>query len=301
VAAEAWALLSALCFAGSHVVSKRGLQDTSVIAGSLIVLSVSWVVISFFVLLDPPAEVTGAALAVYSGLGLIVPAISRWSVLKSVDALGPSVAIPIQQGLRPLLAVAGAVMLLGESVDLLQALGIGAIIGGGWQLSKRPRGDARSSLRAGVAERVPGRWALRPGIVFPLIAAFAYAASDLLVRWTLGGDLAEPGFAAMVSTGSGLAAWVVVVAVVRGVRVGVRFGPSSWWLVLAGALIGLAILGVYNALRLGDVSIVTPINATQPLLVLLLSSLLLRDLEQIRAITVVSGMAIVAGAIVVSL
>jgi uncharacterized membrane protein len=45
---------------------------------------------------------------------------------------------------------------------------------------------------------------------------------------------------------------------------------------------------------------VTPINATQPLLVLLLSTVLLRDLERIRATTMISAAAIVAGAILVS-
>ncbi len=296
---EAWSLLSAFCFAGSHVVSKRGLQDTSVIAASLIVLSVSWVVIVISVLFDPPAEVTGKAVAVYSGLGLIVPALSRWSVLRSVDTLGPSIAIPIQQGLRPLLAVSGAVLLLGESLDVLRAVGVLAIVAGGWQLSRRPQEGERSKSDRTVGA-AGGRWALRPGIVFAFVAAIAYAASDLLLRLTVGGDLAEPGFAAMVSTGAGLTAWLVIVAAVRSVRAGVRFGRRSWWLVLAGVLIGFAILAVYNAYRRGEVSIVTPINAVQPLLVFVLSSLFLRDLEQIRPMTVISGVAIVIGVILVS-
>lgn len=293
---EAWALFSALCFAGSHVVSKRGLQDTSVTAASLIVLGVSWVVIAASVAIDPPDELTSQALVVYGGLGLIVPAVSRWSVLKSVDTLGPAIAIPIQQGLRPLLAVGGAALFLGERVDLVRALGVLAIIVGGWRLSRRPS----EPVGVLVGDREPRRWRFRPGIAFPLIAAVAYAASDLLVRVTLGDDVAEPGLAAMVSTGSGLTAWLLVAGAVPTVRSSVRFGPRAWWLVLSGALVGLAILGVYNALRRGEVSLVTPINATQPLLVLLLSAVLLRDLERVRAATVVSAAAIVGGAILVS-
>ncbi len=270
------------------------------IGASLIVLSVSWVVILISVLVDPPAEVTGKAVAVYSGLGLLVPALSRWSVLRSVDTLGPSIAIPIQQGLRPLLSVGGAVLLLGESLDLLRLVGVLAIVGGGWQLSRRPRERVGGNGDPAARDAAVGRWALRPGIVFAFVAAIAYAASDLLLRLTVGGDLAEPGFAAMVSTGAGLAAWLLIVGAVRSVRAGVRFGRRAGWLVLAGVLIGFAILAVYNAFRRGEVSVVTPINAMQPLLVLVLSSLFLRDLEQIRPVTVISGAAIVIGVILVS-
>jgi uncharacterized membrane protein len=105
----------------------------------------------------------------------------------------------------------------------------------------------------------------------------------------------------MVSTGSGLLAWLLVVVANRPMRASIRFGRAAWWLVASGALIGFAILGVYQALSRGEVSLVTPINATQPLIVLLFSALLLRDLERIRPITVVSATAIVAGAILVSL
>lgn len=294
MSAEGWALFSAICFASSHVVSKRGLQDTSVIAASLIVLGVSWVVIALSVVLDPPDHVTAEAIAVFAALGLLVPGISRWSVLRSVDDLGPSVAIPLQQGLRPLLSVLGGIVFLGEQVGLLRGIGVAAIIVGGWQLSRRPRED-RPDQRHG-----PRRSLLRPGIAFPFVAGLAYATSDVLIRLTLGDDLAEPGFAATISTGSGLVAWLVVVAAIPRVRAGVRFGPGARWLVLAGCLIGAAILGVYNALRLGEVTLVSPINSTQPLIVLLLSAMFLRDLERVRATTVVAAMAIVVGAILVS-
>jgi drug/metabolite transporter (DMT)-like permease len=296
VSAELWALFSAVCFAGSHVVSKRGLQDTSVTGASLIVLGVSWAVIAAAVVVATPADLTAEAIAVFGALGLIVPAVSRWAVLKSVDVLGPSTAIPIQQGLRPLLSVTGAVLLLGEDVGTVRALGVILIIAGGWQLSKRPEGI----MTAGGKRPTVRRLALRPGIAFPLIAAVAYAASDLLVRATLGDDLAEPASAAMISTGAGFVAWVAVVLAIPRIRRSVRFGRAGWWLVASGGLIGLAILGVFHALSLGEVSLVTPINATQPLIVLLFSALFLRDLERIRPVMVLSATAIVVGAILVS-
>lgn len=293
MSAEAWALFSALCFATSHVVSKRGLQDTSVTAASLIILGVSWLVISLSVILGPPPTIARGSIAIYAALGLLVPAISRWSVLKSVHDLGPSIAIPIQQGLRPLLSVTGGVLLLGERLSVLRGVGIAAIIVGGVQLTRRPPDDdsPRPRLR---------RLALRQGLAFPFIAGLSYATSDVLIRRFLGDGDTDPGVAATISTGSGLLAWLLVVAAVPRARADVRFGRRSWWFVLAGALIGAAILGVYNALKRGEVSLVSPINATQPLIVLLLSALFLRDLDRVRWTTVAAAFAIVVGAILVS-
>jgi drug/metabolite transporter (DMT)-like permease len=299
VSAEAWALVSAGCFAGSHVVSKRGLQDTSVVAGSLLVLGVSWVVVATAVAFDPPASVSAGGILLFSLLGLLTPAVARWASLKGVDTLGPSVSVPIQQGLRPVLAVVAAMLLLDESVGPLQALGIAAIIAGGWVLSRGP------SRRSTIADRNEGRepallgGGLRPGTAFPVIAAVALTASDLLVRGSVG-EFGEPGFAALLSTGAGFLAWVFVAATVPTIRRSVRFGPGAWWLAAAGALVGVAILSLFNALLRGEVAVVTPIASSQPLIVFVLSALFLRDLERIRMPTVLAGLAVVAGTILVA-
>ena len=51
----------------------------------------------------------------------------------------------------------------------------------------------------------------------------------------------------------------------------------------------------------GDVSVVSPIVACQPLVVLLLARLVLSDIEQLRRTTVAGGIATVTGAVLVSL
>jgi drug/metabolite transporter (DMT)-like permease len=300
VSPELWALVSAGCFAGSHVVSKRGLQDTSVTAGSLLVLGVSWVVVAVWVAFDPPGSVSTPDLLVFAALGLLTPAVARWASLMGVDVLGPTISVPIQQGLRPVLAVTAAVVVLDESVGLVQAIGIGAIIAGGWVLSRAPTlapatAGSWGSGRAALALRV----GLRRGTVFPVLAAVALTTSDLVIRATVG-DSGEPAFAAMLSTGTGFLAWLLVVAGSSRVRRLVRFGPGSWWLAMAGALVGVAIVALFTALVDGNVAVVTPIASSQPLIVFVLSALLLRDLEQIRRSTVLAGLAIVAGTILVA-
>jgi drug/metabolite transporter (DMT)-like permease len=126
-----WALLSAASFALSHVVAKRGLQDTSITAGVMVVLTCALGVVLIPLVLDPPAAVPAGSVAVFALSGLFAPAIARLAALAGVHRLGPSIAVPIQQGLRPLLVLPAAIILLGEEFGPFRILGVLAIVAGG--------------------------------------------------------------------------------------------------------------------------------------------------------------------------
>jgi uncharacterized membrane protein len=64
---------------------------------------------------------------------------------------------------------------------------------------------------------------------------------------------------------------------------------------------GAAILLMFHALQGAAASVVGPIIATQTMFVFLLSSLLLRQLERVTFETVISGSAVVAGTVLVSI
>ena len=310
-----WALLSAASFALSHVVSKRGLQDTSITAGFMVIVSCALVVVTIPVLLDPPAAVVLGAVAIFALSGLFAPAIARAAALAGVQRLGPSIAVPIQQGLRPLLVLPAAALLLGEEFGALRVAGALAIVAGGWVLSRQPvvatelpesAPDEEVASSGGVAVRTrlrprttPSFRGFRPGVVYPLAAAVAYATADLLVKSGLDND-AEPAFGAMVSIGSALVIWTIAHAF-PAVRRRFRLGRRVAWLVLAGALMGTAILLLFNALDRGDVSVVAPVVASQPLFVFLFSALLLRHIETLDAVTLLGGTFVVVGTIAVSI
>ena len=80
--------ISAFCFAGSHVASKRGVQSTSVVAGLLISLATMWIVLLGATLLDLPGEIEGWAVLVLAVSGLVAPAIGRAAAIAGVDRLG---------------------------------------------------------------------------------------------------------------------------------------------------------------------------------------------------------------------
>lgn len=301
---EVFALLAALCFAGSQVTVRRGLVHSTIITGVLISLSTALVLIVISVLLDPPDEVDGHGLLLFALGGLAAPGISRWAATTGVHRLGPSIAVPITQGARPLLAVGGALLFLGESLTVQKLLGLVAIVAGGWELS-RSREDARSlglgSIEGPVEEKArPQRLLrLRPGIVFPLLAGLAYAGSDLIVKEALH-HLDHPRLGAMVGMSTALLAWGVATLVANPLRKQVHVGRDFGWLIVSGMLAGLAIINLFTALDRGDVTLVSPITASQPLAVFVFSRIFLRNLERLHVSSVIAGASIVVGTVIIS-
>jgi drug/metabolite transporter (DMT)-like permease len=294
--AVAFAIVSAFCFAASHVTAKRGLTQTSILAGLLIQLASAAGVVLVAVALDLPRAVTIMGILVFAATGLIAPGTARATALAGVDRLGPSVAVPIQQGLRPLVSVAGGALLLGEPVGPLHVVGVLAIALGGWQLSReRTRTEVEVDAVVPRGAAVPGSTrAFKPGIVFPLVTALCYGTTDVVVKAALG-EFPYPTFGAFLGICTALAVWGAAALAVPRVKGALRFGPSARWFVASGSFMGLAILSMFQALQRGDVSVVGPIIATQTLAVFLLSTVLLRHVEQVTKETVLAGVVVVAG------
>jgi uncharacterized membrane protein len=71
------------------------------------------------------------------------------------------------------------------------------------------------------------------------------------------------------------------------------------WFALSGLLNGLAVILMYEGLRQGSVTVVSPIVASYPIFTLLLSGLLLRD-ERLTARVAVGVALTVVGVIVMA-
>jgi drug/metabolite transporter, DME family len=293
--AEPLALVSAFCFAGSHITAKRGMGSTSLIAGLLVQLTAAFLVVLASVAIDPPDELRLGAVTVFAVGGLFAPGLARATTLVGVDRLGPSIAVPIQQGARPVLAVIGAVLLLQESVGPLQVVGVALIAIGGWALSREPgETDLTESVGNGGASR-----RFKAGIIFPLATAVFYATSDLIVKGGLD-EFSDPNFGALIGIAAALFVWASIVGVVPAVRKRMTFGASFPWFAASGVLMAFALIALFSALEQGEVSLVSPIVASQTLVVFVLSVIFLRDVERIGLRVVIAGTATVLGVVLVS-
>jgi drug/metabolite transporter (DMT)-like permease len=314
-----FALLAAASFAASQVAVRRGLVTTTVVGGLLVSLGSSLAVLTVAATLDPPTTALDRrAIALFAMAGVAAPGVARWAAATGVRRLGPSTAVPIMQGARPLLATVAAVLLLAESLSTWRAAGLALIVAGGWSLSRHTAADADPRQRAAADHRdalwlssradsgplrgdaTPRRRAvLRRGAAFPLMAGLCYASADILIKQGLL-LMPNPATAALISTVAAVVTWGAAVAASPRTRTRVTLGSDIGWQVLSGVLAGTALLCLSNALGRGDVTLVSPILASQPLMVFILSRLLLRDLERLRMATVLAGCSIVAGTLLVA-
>lgn len=166
----------------------------------------------------------------------------------------------------PVLVVLGAMLLLGEGLSSIQALGVVAIIGGVMALSYEPNPGTSRSLS-------------RRSLLFALLAFFAWGVwsltSKVAVEAVTAGNLF--GFYIISSlTAPVLYAWV------RKVRP-VRFpgeDPSRVAWVIGGMALLLNVLGAFAytyALEDGNASLVVPVTSAYPIVTALLAVAVLKE------------------------
>jgi DME family drug/metabolite transporter len=295
---EALALAAAFGFAATAVTARLGLRDTGIVAGIVVTNVVSAIILLAAVSLDPPESVPAETVAWFALAGVVGgPGLAAAAVLLGIDRLGPPTHGPLQGGAYGIAISVGAALFLGETVGPLRGLGVAAIVvGGGTLLQSQPANHSGGTSLQGPKPRR----ALRPGVVFPLLAGGSLAASDLIVKSNLE-TLAHPTFAAVVALSAGLLFWAGIVATVPAARRSLRVGRGVAWFVASGGLLGAAFAALNTALAHGEASTVGPIVASEPLAILLLSALFLSALHRVTRGMVLGGALVVVGAILVSL
>jgi uncharacterized membrane protein len=203
-------------------------------------------------------------------LGLVAPGGSQILFTLAVQEVGAS-RTSVAAGAAPLVAVAIAIVALGEPVRAPLVIGALAIVGGGVVLA---------------AERDrPGH--LRPlGLVFAGGAAVLFATRDNLARALHGHATPETAAAATLLAGALVAAlWTRRAPTARELR---RLAP-------AGVLFGLSYVCLFEAYFRGRVTIVSPLVATESLWGVALSALLIRHAEGVGRRLALGAALIVAG------
>lgn len=278
------ALLAAAALGAAIVSTKVGLRDMPVLAGATISIPTTTVL---FWSLSPfwlnPGVWQPNAVSVFVAVGLFYPAVVTLLVFESNRRMGPTVASTVSS-ITPLVAVAAALVFLQESLSGPLALGIFAIAAGVTLLSW-----SRSGYRRG--------WPLWL-LALPLAAAAFRGSAQTAIKFGL--TLWPDPFAAGLIGYSVSSAVILLAVLLLKRRWPLRYHRRALpWFALSGLLNGLAVILMYEGLRQGSVTVVSPIVASYPIFTFLLSGLLLRD-ERLTA-RVAAGVALtVVGVIVMA-
>lgn len=282
MAVEVLALGAALAYASSQVVTKFATRSGSVVAGFVVSLGTGTVVLGALAAWRVPSwQMAPAAVGLFVLAGVAGAGIGRLLMMRAVRDAGASVASPVQSSAQPVVATVAAVTLLGEGVSAGRLLALALVVTGLWVCA---RGGSANLAAHAASVRV---------VAWPVAGGAALAAADVLrktgMQWH-----PDPVLGAFIGVAAAFVGWLVVLAL-RAPRVPVAHPPSYGWYALHGLLTAAGAVLLLTALRAGDLSLVAPIVACQPVVVVALGALVLRRFEVLRPGTVVGAVVVFAG------
>jgi uncharacterized membrane protein len=270
VAAVLLALGSAALFGGMTVAIRLGLRGLDPVGATLAtVLAALAVALAAALVRHDPHGAWPFLLA-----GLLAPGGSQLLFTVAVREIGAS-RTSVTVGSAPLVAVAIALLFLGEPLRLPLVVGAVAVVGGGVLLAAER--DRPGHLRA-------------RGLLLAAAAAVLFAARDNVVRALHGDAAPETAAAATLLAGAAATALWTRRAPTR-VELA-RLAP-------AGVMFGLSYVLLFEAYWRGRVTVVSPLVATESLWGVALSALLIRQTEGMGRRIAAGALLVVAGGAVI--
>ena len=219
--------------------------------------------------------------------GVVAAAMGQLSYYRGIDRMGASVCATITNS-RPLFAVLLAVVWLGENMTVSGMIGVISIVMGVVFITRSKSGNISGWKRS--------------DIVFPLFAAVAFAAGNVIRKFGFMEDAAITAIQALAI--NDLAALVVVgiygVVIRKGRELAAGNRESYRNFGLSGVCVFLAMLTLYEALIRGPVSVADPILGTGPLFTVIIAASVLKKVERITKGFVVGTLLIIAGVVLLS-
>jgi DME family drug/metabolite transporter len=267
--AIALALLSSLLMSFTTIMMKKGIERTSptsamlvvTVVGSLIFLAISLPVIKFDYL-------KSKAFLLFILAGIFAPALVRWLYFVSLDRLGASISASIGST-APVFTAILAIIFLKEKLTVSISLGIVLIITGIIILQRSIDTDGDFRVRR------------KKDLIFPVLSAIFLGLA--LVFRKMGLNILDvPLFGVTVGFLTSLFFYSILFLMSKSMRHSVSMSKNDLlFLCAAGVSLTTGWLTLFYALSLGDVIIVAPLSNLQPVMVVGLSYLFLKDIEKI--------------------
>jgi len=291
--AVAFAFLAALGFSSGYILIRVATQRVSaptatfftVLTGAVLVVA-----LAFSLKLPEIQALTPTAYAWFAVMGIMAYPLARVLNNTAITMVGASRAAPMAS-MQPVFAFGLAMTLLGERPNQLVSGGTLLVVVG--LVLVFLTGTTNAS-----AERV--LTVKKLGYLLAIAGAAAFASRDVISRHVVSG-LADPLVTAAFALTIG--GCVLLAITFRDVVNSVRRLPARYLVMcgLAGICQGLAVASLFQALSRAPVTVVSPINASGPLITLVLAHIFLRRLESINLFLVLGTLLSVAGVVLVVL
>ncbi|MEZ4553191.1 MAG: EamA family transporter [Dehalococcoidia bacterium] len=153
-------------------------------------------------------------------------------------------------------------------------------------------------MAATTEERTGLRRTMVIGVALAFGAAISYGSSQVLTRQGVS-DLAPPLVGSFIALFWGTLGFLIIsLRSLRNVRGDLRTG--SLYFGAAGVFSAAGVMLMFQALSRGEVVIISPVLATNPLFTLILAAIFLRGVERITPPIVIGALLVVAGVVVLS-
>ncbi len=278
------ALFGSFWFAFSMVFINRGVLSIDYFRGLLTNLAANAFFLWLYVfLLVDKIDLWQTVNLVFVIVGIFVPGVARFFIFKGMERLGAPISSCLTNS-GPLFAILIAFTFLGERPTATNILGAFSIVGGIVALSWKGATKTWRTL----------------DLVFPVIAAFLFAARDNLVRFAVV-QIASPVVGAAIAAATSFLTMFLMYFAFGEKKPLPEFAKRGFrYFAISGVMNFLAYVFIYTALSLESVSIVSPLVNASSLFVLPLTALFLKDVEKLTARKIGATLLVIAGVFLIS-
>jgi drug/metabolite transporter (DMT)-like permease len=286
-------LLSAFSAASAIVLVRMGLDLSDYFSVSVVITLIGNFILWPLALIFTPLETVNLVpVFLFVIAGLLSPGLMRLLYYKGMDTVGVSVNASIF-ATYSLFSAIFAVLLLGEVLAFQNWIGIICVMFGVVFIERSV--NTFKGIKKDISKR---------GLIFPILGALAISFSNITKKYGLI-VYNEPLLGVAIGYLSSLVMYVLLLMFTNR-NPGTQFRSmitvqnfKLFW--KSGVLMSVNWILVFFALSFENVSLVTPLLQTEPLFVLLLTNLYLKDKEQISLRLFIASIPLLIGVILVSL
>jgi drug/metabolite transporter, DME family len=277
-------LFGSFWFAVSMILINRGVMAVDYFRGLLVNLGVNSLFLWLYVwLFGEKIDLWAPANLIFILVGIFVPGVARYFIFKGMDRLGASISSCLTNS-TALFATIFAVSFLNERPTATNLLGTLSIVSGIVALSWR--GATKT-------------WRTRD-LMFPLTAAFLFAARDNLVRFGLL-KIHAPLVGASIAATTSFVTMLLLYNAFEEKKALSKSAPRGLaFFAAAGFMNFLSYAFAYTALSMERVSIISPLVNASSVFVLPLSALFLKDVEQLTPRKIAAVILVIVGVTLIS-